>query len=133
MLPKTGNILEHDFVIMRQPSKTFRLDIDNGRILGMVDGIESIKQAVYCILNTERFEWLIYSWNYGIELKELFGSSMSVAKSKIKKRMKEALMQDERIQSIDAFSFSQNRNKLAVTFTVHTWQGDFTAEKEVQI
>lgn len=133
MLPKTGNILEQDFVIMCQPSKTFRLDADNRRILGMADGIEAIKQAVYCILNTERFEWLIYSWNYGMELKELFGSSMSVAKSKIKKRIKEALMQDERIQSIDAFSFSQNRNKLTITFTVHTLQGDFTAEKEVQI
>ena len=65
MLPKTGNILRREFVIRKQPSRTYRLK--DGRLQGCVDGREAVQQAIYCILNTERFDWLIYNWNYGVE------------------------------------------------------------------
>ena len=48
-----------------QPSLTYALDAENGRIRGKVDGLEAVKQAVYLVLSTERFAHLIYSWNYG--------------------------------------------------------------------
>ena len=51
-----------------QPSLTYALDAENGRIRGKVDGLEAVKQAVYLVLSTERFAHLIYSWNYGAEL-----------------------------------------------------------------
>lgn len=133
MLPITGNILKQDFKVFSQPSKTFKLDLVNKRIVNTVDGLEAVKQAVYCILNTERFDWLIYSWNYGVEIKDLFGRPMGLVKSKLKKRIKEALMQDDRIQGVDAFSFAASGRKLHITFTVHTSIGDIQAEKEVRI
>lgn len=99
----------------------------------MTDGLGAIRQAVYCVLHTERFEWLIYSWNYGVELDRLFGQSMGLVKSKLKKRIKEALTQDERILSVDAFSFEVSGRKLLAKFTVHTSIGDVSAEKEVSV
>ena len=98
-----------------------------------VDGRDAVQQAVHCILNTERYDWLIYDWNYGVELRGLFGKPMGLVKSKIKKRIKEALMQDDRIQGVDAFSFEGSGRKLSVTFTVHTRYGDIGATKEVDV
>lgn len=131
MLPKTGDILRADFEICQIPSKTFRMH--EKTLSDYVDGKEAMRQAVYCILNTERYEWLIYNWNYGVELKDLFGKPMGLVKSKLKKRIKEALMQDDRIQSVDAFSFNEFGRKLSVTFTVHTQYGEVDASKEVNV
>ncbi|WP_077611985.1 DUF2634 domain-containing protein [Clostridium sp. Marseille-P2415] len=133
MIPVAGDILEKDFKMVQMPSKTFRLDTENKRIIGTADGLEALKQTVFCILNTERFDWLIYSWNYGVELKGLFGKPVSMVKAKIKKRIKEALQQDDRIQSVDNFSFNSNGRILHVKFMVHTTLGEIEAEKEVSI
>lgn len=133
MLPQTGNLLTKDFEITKQPSKTFKLDMTNNRITGTVDGLEAVKQAAYCALQTERFDWLIYSWNYGVELKELFGKPMGLVKSKLKKRIREALMQDDRIQGVDAFSFQTEGRKLWVSFEIHTAMGTIDMEKEVKL
>ncbi|WP_349944380.1 DUF2634 domain-containing protein [Lacrimispora sp. BS-2] len=133
MLPVTGNILEQDFKVVQVPSKTFRLDMERKRVIGTVDGLEAVKQAVFCILNTERFDWLIYSWNYGVELNGLFGKSTGLVKAKIKKRIKEALQQDDRIQSVDTFSFEGNGKILHVRFMVHTTYGEIMMEREVSI
>ena len=131
MLPDTGNILKQDFTVRKQPSRTYRLK--NDRVLGYVDGLEAVKQAVNCILNTERFEYVIYSWNYGREFSKLYGRSQGMLESKIKKRIKEALTQDDRIRSVGAFSFSRSGKQLLVTFTVSCDHGVFEAEKEVDM
>lgn len=131
MLPESGDILKQDFEIVDRPSKTYRFRSE--KIDGYADGLEAVRQAAFCILNTERFDWLIYSWNYGIELKGLFGKPMGLVKSKLKKRIKEALMQDDRIQSVDAFSFETSGRQLAVTFTIHSKYGDIEATKEVKV
>lgn len=131
MLPKTGAFLEKDFEVMTMSSKTYRLD--QTIVSGKTDGLEAVKQAVFCILNTERFDWLIFSWNYGIELKDLFGRTPGVVKSKLKKRIKEALMQDDRIVSIDAFSFTMAGRKMTASFQVRTKFGVIEAQKEVEI
>lgn len=129
MLPDTGDILQKNFVIQKQPSKTYHLK--DGRVRGYVDGLEAVKQSVYCILSTEKFEHVIFSRKYGREFQNLYGGSMNVIKSKVKKRIREALMRDNRVQSVEAFSFSQDQGKLLVSFTVHAVSGNFTAETEV--
>lgn len=131
MLPETGYILRQDFVISEIPSKVYK--IQDGTLSGYIDGAEAVEQAIYCILNTERYEWLIYSWNYGVELKGLFGKPMGIVKSKLKKRIREALLQDDRIQGADAFSFDVSGRRLHVMFTVHTRYGDVNVKKEVDI
>ena len=65
-----------------EPSYTYAINED--RISGYIDGKEAIKQAIYLIINTERFEYIIYSWDYGIELQDLIGESISYVKSEVK-------------------------------------------------
>ena len=42
------------------PSKTYRLDLDKGRIVGKVDGLEAVNQAIRKAIITPRFKCLIY-------------------------------------------------------------------------
>ena len=46
-------------------------------INGFTDGLDAMKQTIYMILNTERYQYIIYSWNYGIELIDLFGEPIT--------------------------------------------------------
>jgi len=134
MLPKIEDDLKQAFTVGRiQPSLTYELDITKARVAGKVDERKAIQQAIYKILNTERYQYLIYSWNYGVELKELIGKPSFYVIPETERRITEALMQDERISGVDAFSFETERNKLQVSFTVHTIYGEIEIEREVRI
>ncbi len=133
MLPKTS-IIPVPVKIKEtvQPSKTFALDLEKQRICSMTEGLDAVKQAVYCILNTERYRYLIYSWNYGVELDALYGRPIPYVKTELKRRITEALTQDDRIRDVGAFLFGQSEGKLSVAFTVYTVFGEFRMEKEVE-
>ena len=47
---------------------TQKYDILERQMLTQKDKVEALKQAVFKILSTERFEYVIYSRNYGTEL-----------------------------------------------------------------
>lgn len=130
MIPKVGSdLLTLD--IQTQPSLTYALDIEHNRIRGEVDNLESLRQAVYLILNTERYAYLIYSWNYGVEFKELIGRPKEYVLSEIKRCITEALLQDDRITAVDGFAFGVGKKTVHVTFTVHTIFGDIESEVEI--
>lgn len=117
--------------MIEHPSKTYRLDIPNKRILGKVDDLEAIKQAVYLRLNTEKEESLIYSEDYGIQLKDLFGEPNTYVLPTLQRRISEALLQDERVLGVNEFYFTEEKGSVTATFTVHTVWGDMVTEKEV--
>ena len=121
MLPNSNGIVTEQ----EQPSLTYRMDVVNERIVGKIDGIEAVKQAVYKALNTERYNYLIYSWNYGVETKDLYGKDMDYVKSELKRRIGEALTQDDRIDSVSDFEFKVDGNKLTVFFVVNSNVGSF--------
>lgn len=133
MTPNTNNILQSNLEVVEQPSKTYYLNIENNTIIGKCDGIEAMKQTIYCILNTERFEHLIYSWNYGIELKNLIGENSTYVIPELQRVITEALVQDDRIEEVNNFEFEISRNKVIVTFNVITTVGEITIEKVVSI
>ena len=133
MIPFVYDDLQNDFEIEQQPSETYKMDLSQMTIGGWVDGLEAVKQAAYKILNTQRYDFLIYSWNYGSQLEDLFGEQIPDVHSNIKRRITEALMQDERISGVDGFSFASNKGNVLVQFTVKTREGDFMIEKEVRI
>lgn len=130
MIPKVDNDLL-TLEVETQPSLTYALDIEHDRIRGRVDEIEAVKQAIYLILNIERYDYLIYSWNYGVELKDLIGQPKDFVLPEIKRRITEALLQDDRITAVDGFEFETGRRSVHVTFTAHTIFGDTEIETEV--
>lgn len=133
MIP-SGTLAEQDFEEQEQPDRTYRIDSENGRISGSADSIEAVKQAVYKILSTERYQYIMYSWDYGIELNDLYGEPVSYVCPELERRITEALTWDERIESVDGFEFDLSRkNAVAVKFTVHTIYGSIETGKEVEI
>lgn len=103
------------------------------RIIGYVEDRDAIEQSIHFILNTERYEFPIYSWDYGIELVDLLGQPMPYVRSEVERRVEEALTQDDRIDSVKDFTFDEDKNKLYVTFVAVTTAGDIEAELEVVV
>lgn len=116
----------------QQPSRTYRINSNLTRIVGKVDGLDAVKQAVAKILRTERYQYLIYSFNYGSELKGLTGSERLYAQSEIVRRIKEALKQDDRVQEVDRFEWEFTVDGVTVRFTVHSSYGQFEVNQEVE-
>lgn len=134
MIPGTNGFLTEDFEIEEQPSKTYRMHIEKELINGHCDEQKAMEQAIYKILNTERYQYIIYSWDYGIETLDLYGEPVTYVCPELQRRIIEALTQDTRILSVDAFSFDvSEKRKIHTTFIVSTIFGDLEAEKVVNI
>lgn len=114
-------------------SRTYKLNINKETISGYIDEREAMIQAIYLILNIERYDYLIYSWNYGIELKDLFGQPTFYVVAELERRITEALMADSRITGVDNFEITREGKKVHAKFTVHTIFGDVEGEKVVMI
>ncbi|WML35340.1 DUF2634 domain-containing protein [Clostridium sp. OS1-26] len=110
-----------------QPTRTYK--VKDGRIAGFIDEIEALKQSIELILCIERYEYLIYSWNYGSELKGLIAKDKDIAESEFKRRVREALSQDDRIKDVDNFIFKYEKDSVLVEFTIFSIYGDFSMER----
>lgn len=130
MMPLNSNNLQN-VEIAEQPSKTFRISGD--KIVGTIDNLEALKQSISMMLTTERYDNLIYSWDYGIETKDLFGQDIEYVFAELKRRIEECLLQDDRILLVDTFSFSKSGGTVSVQFTVHSSIGDVESEVTVNV
>lgn len=134
MTPKIDNdTLLDNIEFEEQVSRTYYLDREKNTITNFCDGIEAIKQAIYCILNTERFEHSIYSWNYGVEMKHLIGENSNYAIPELERVITEALLQDKRILEVNNFDFEVKQNSILAKFTVLTTSGKLEMDKAVSI
>lgn len=129
LLPGSGT-LTGDLEFETQPSYTYAMHLDAGSISGMTDKQVAMRQAIYKILHTERYTYPVYSWDYGIELMDLFGKPTPYCEVELERRIKEALEWDDRINKVDNFVFSypQDKNTIRVEFTAHTIYGDVDSD-----
>ena len=133
MLPQVNIQNLNELQINSMPSKTYKLNYGKNQIYDTTDDLQALQQAIYIILNTERYNYLIYSWAFGIELKKLIGMEKFQATVQLEQCIKDALLQDARILSVENFSFSFERKSVTATFTVKTIFGDIESEKVVEI
>jgi len=112
-------------------TKTYKLYPDN--IQGFTDGLDALQQAIYKMLNTEKYEHPIYSFSYGIDFESLIGKDPAYVQIELKRRITECLLQDDRITSVDNFQFEINGDELTCTFDVTSIYGTTTITKEVNI
>ena len=115
------------------PSLTWKIIEERAEARGTVDELEAMKQAVYKILQTERYRYDIYDWNYGVELEELYGKTVTYVIPELKKRVEDALLADDRVTAVTDFSFVQEKGSVTATFQVHTIFGEVKAERTVDI
>lgn len=127
MIPQGGSLTE-TIAAASQPSATWRMDLERGIISGKTDGLHAIKQAVFKILQSQRFRHVIYSGNYGNELAELVGRQPSFVQLEAQRMLEEALLQDDRIIAVEGVKVSQRGDQAVVMFTVHSDYGSFEEE-----
>lgn len=131
MIPESF-ISDIDLEEETEPNKTYRIDFKDNSIEGFIDGKDAIKQTIYKILETERYTYPIYSWDYGIELSDLYGEDMRYVCAELEDRIKEALTQDDRIADVTDFKFDTNEKGIVkVKFTVESTEGNIDIESEV--
>ena len=117
-----------------QPSRTYHLDLVRKRATSMIDGHDAIIQAVRKILYTERYAYVIYSSQYGVELDRFIGQEYDFIASDIKRTLTEALLMDNRIISLENFEIKKTGlDTMEVNFLVNSIEGEINFSTEVKI
>lgn len=118
----------------RPTTRTYQLDLENKRLgRRIAENAEAMNQAIFILLSVERFDYKIHSYDYGVELEELIGKRRGYVEADIRRRLNEALMQDDRITGTSEFRFSTDRESVTVEFTVQTIFGNIPIERRFTI
>ena len=119
-----GTDLE-DLVNESLPTNTFLINPEGDQIAGMNEDLEAMRQAVEIILTTKRFNYQIYTSNFGVELDDLIGEDPDYIESTLPERIRVAFSVDDRILMEKNYVFEINGDKMLVMFDVVTVFGTF--------
>jgi hypothetical protein len=139
LLPVISEEVVDEFEYTQEPGHTYRMKVDRedgtaGQIIGYIDGRDAVEQAVYKILNTERGENEIYRGQYGVEIDDLFGMPIPYVIPELDRRIKEALLMDDRITGAANFRFEiPRRGVLHVSFLVTSIYGDIEINQDIEV
>ena len=110
-------------------SLTYAVDFDHKSVSGVVDGIEALKQSVFCRLMTERGTLSFASLKYGLPKNELIGQSAPLVYVSLVNAITETLLEDDRILTVYGFIFDTDRKNVTVTFNIDSVFGTLLFEE----
>ena len=116
------------------PSKTYRLDLEKGRIVGKVDGIAAVNQAIHKAIITPRFKCLIYNHQYGNEAEAAVtakDATRDYSEATLEGFVKDALRPDTRILSISDFAIDFEGDAAHISFLAETIFGATEVEEVI--
>lgn len=92
----------------------------------IVEGNEAIKSWIYRAIKTQRFRHIIYSWDFGSEIESLISQryTKDLIKAEVERYVKEALLINEYIQSVDVVNVNFESDVLSVDVNVTTIYGE---------
>lgn len=132
MIPSNRNLIVTQ-IGQNEVTRTYKVDSYNKRIIGTTDGQPAIEQAILKNFDTERFAYVIYSKNYGIELEKYIGKDYDFIRSDLQRAIEECLLIDARIYSINNLQFTQEGlDYMSITMDIETEQGVLTTTLEVK-
>ncbi len=113
--------------------KTYGIDFEKGRISGVVQGKEAVKQYIHKVIKTNKGAYDIYT-DYGSDLEELIGDSPTenLLISDVKREIKDTLIKNKDINKVYDFKFfflEDNRESLMVKFKVDTVFGEINVKE----
>lgn len=132
-LPQGNKALENGVVFEDQPTNTFYIDPVSRRVRGMDDGKNAVRQAIEIALSVERFQWGIYSANFGADFTGIIGRDTGYAAAVLEKRIRDALSVDNRVLGISNFSYTASGGILTADITIRTVFGDIAQTVEVNL
>jgi len=116
------------------PSKTYRLDLEKGRIVGKVDGIAAVNQAIHKAIITPRFKCLIYNHQYGNEAETAVtakDATRDYIEATLEGFVRDALRPDTRILSISDFAIDFEGDAAHISFLAETIFGATEVEEVI--
>lgn len=132
MIPSNRNLIVTQ-IGQNEVTRTYKVDSYNKRIIGTTNGQPAIEQAILKNFDTERFAYVIYSKNYGIELEKYIGKDYDFIRSDLQRAIEECLLVDARIYSINNLQFTQEGlDYMSITMDIETEQGVLTTTLEVK-
>ena len=114
--------------------KEYGIDFKSGQLTGkIVERKEAIKVWIWNCLKTQRFRYPIYSWDYGTDLEQYIGHTVSeeYLNTDCESEIKEALMVNPYIEGISDFSAEIRKEHLTLSFKVETRFGEMEVEQSV--
>lgn len=101
----------------------------------LVSGDQALKIWVRRALHmqSQRFEYTAWSFDYGNELRSLLGyaGNRGILESLLRRYIRDALLISPYIREVDGFSFSYQNSKVAASFSVTTVYNGFQEQTEV--
>jgi hypothetical protein len=131
MIPK--GLIDVELTIQDTIEQTRTYKLSETNIQGFTDDLGALEQHVYKALSTEKYEFPIYSFNFGIELESLIGRDPAYVKVELKRRIKDCLLQDNRITSVENFKFTITGDEVLCAFDVVSIYGEIEITKEVNV
>ncbi len=113
--------------------KEYEIDFKTGQLTGrIVEGVEAIKVWIWLVLQTPRYRYYIYSWDYGNEFEELIGRGYSeeYINAEAQRMTEDCLLVNEHIESITDFSVGMENDQLTISFTANTIYGTIQFDNE---
>ena len=125
---KEDMIKDNSFPLYREIAWDFKRDIpilENGDFK-IVEGNEAIKVWVYKALLVPRYNYSIYSWNYGSELMDLIGKAYTpqLTKSEAKRYIEEALKINPYILDVNVIDTDFKDSVLSANVKIVTIYGE---------
>ena len=128
-----ANTVTTDLALSDEIEQTQTYSVSEDRIQGFTDGLNALRQAIYHMLNTEQFEYPVYTLDYGLQTDDLFGKDREYVKSELQRRIRECLLTDDRVTGVDNFVFSVDGDKMLCTFDVENIYKTMSMSKEVTV
>lgn len=115
--------------------RNYRMDFENKRIIGMVDGIDAAKQNMFKALQTRRYAHAIYDDQYGCDIMNKIGNldlTPGYLESDIPAMIEEAFLNMEEIIEVSDILFEVlTGDSVHVSFSAVTIFGDTMVEGDI--
>lgn len=113
--------------------KDYEIDFKTGQLTGrIVEGLEAIKIWIWLVLQTPRYRYYIYTWDYGNEFDDLIGQGYSeeYIAAEARRMTEDCLLINENIQEITDFSVNMRNEEITISFTANTIYGTIRFNEE---
>lgn len=132
LFPFVSNIdevkIDNTFPLYKEVAWDFKRNIPiiEKRDFKVVEGNEAIKVWVYKALLTPRYQYSIYTWNYGSELLSLIGKAYTpqLTKSEAKRYIEEALKINPYILEVNVLDTDFKDGVLSASIKIVTIYGE---------
>lgn len=112
--------------------RTYRMDFNKKRIVGMIDGLEAAQQSIFKAMQTRRFAYQIYDDQYGCDIFNKIGNTdltEDYLDSDIPAMIEDTLVPDDMVEGVGEIEFEMiSHDSVRIEVYIKTIFGDIDME-----